>query len=225
MEKEINFDPSQPNDVVLGNGFQALSAEYLQVQMFQWETTIKNQPAIELQQKKGNTKAFKFSIFAAASVMFVLVFSIRIFSSNVTVEGLYEAYYKPLPNLHQNRTIAPSDLSTAHSLYNTKQYNNAEIILTNLLNKNQLNRAHKANTFLYLAICQMNNKKNMAACETFKELNRSYSDIYLEESLWYQSLNFLKLGETELSRENLRKLKNLGASTYSKDAEKLLEEL
>lgn len=226
MEKEINFDPSLPNDVVLQNGFQALSLEYLQAQMFQWETVIKNQPAIELQHKnEKNTRPFKFTAFAVASVVFVLMFSIRIFSSSSTVDGLYEEYYKPLPNYHQNRAVAPSDLSTALALYNTKNYDSAEKTLSNLLNKDQLSRAHKATAFLYLAICQMNNKKNMAASETFKEINRSYSDTYLEESLWYQSLNFLKLGETELSKDNLTKLKNLGASVYSKDAEKLLEEL
>jgi tetratricopeptide (TPR) repeat protein len=226
MEKEINFDPSVPSDAVLQNGFQALSLEHLQLQMFQWEIAIKNQPAIELQHKaKKNTRSFKFSVFAAASVIFVLIFSVRIFTSSPTIEGLYEQYYTPLPNYHQNRAVAPSDLSTALALYNTKNYKSAEKTLKTLLDKNQLSRAHKATALLYLAVCQMNNKKNMAASETFKEINRSYSDIYLEESLWYQSLNFLKLGEKEQSKDNLKKLKNLGASVYSKDAEKLLEEL
>lgn len=177
------------------------------------ETSLSKEPSRSL------LKPWHYAIAASLLLLVVSYWSLR--NSQPDPAGLFEAYFKPYPGLSNAATRGTSDKSrrtVAVQLYESGQYESARTQLDLIL-------AEESDPELLLLLGNTNLILGRLdeAKSNFTTLSDEF-DVLDVQARWYLSLCYLKEGNVEKAREELRQLSATEIS-YAQKAKELLRKV
>jgi len=179
--------------------------------------------------KKQKTRLIKNPfIWSSVAAVFIIVLIIKIvfFNSNTesNVDCFKEYYqtYPPVVNYRNTTTLSEEQesLKIALEKYENSDFNNAELLLKELVNKDSTNTMAK----FYLSISFIEQNKFIEAETYLYELTKNNQHLFYEESLWYLVLVYLNNNKTEEAKELLLEIISRNYS-YKLQAKKILKSI
>ncbi|MDX2430318.1 MAG: tetratricopeptide repeat protein [Bacteroides sp.] len=156
----------------------------------------------------------------AAVVMIGLISFIFINRISPDPLKLYAEYYQPYPNINKPLTRLEDKSDDPYFLYETGKYRDAITGFKTLLEANPDDEA----ALFYTGIIQMELQDFEQAAVQFEQLLAQQPGTYSRPALWYISLSYLQLEQTEKAIEFLRELAD-EEDLYSRNSGKILEKL
>ena len=164
------------------------------------------------------TKKKKWIVYPVA-VVILIFFSIVLFFPQKSNEKLFASYLQKTDLLTLvDRASKDSTLSKVREFFDAQKY----LQVTEIL-KNSIDTTRNSTIYIYLAISQMELEKFIQSEETLNQLIQSNLPD-AQKGYWYKSLLYLKSGQLEKSKEEL---KNIIDNSYykHKEARELLREI
>ena len=160
-------------------------------------------------------------IAAAIIVMAAIASPFLYYYMQSSPDKLFKAYYASYETsmISRGENEAQS-LDSALIAYENKDFSTALITFQRLLSENKENDAA---TF-FCAMCQMELGDFSAAINLYNKLIEDANNLFVEQSHWYISLAYLKLGDLEKAKAHL-KILQAGSNPYSLKAEELISQL
>jgi len=173
------------------------------------------------EQKRISPKRNWYFYSAVAALLVVSLMVYVNVNQTPSLENLYTDYLDSteLPSLVTRDNTDPS-ISEAETLYTNKDYNNAVIAYTDLIEKMPSN---KGTLYLYKGVSEMQLNKFTDAEKTFDILMRSAS-LDATKAYWYKALLYLKMKDRNQASDVLKVIIDNTYFNYKK-ATVLLEEL
>ena len=179
----------------------------------------------EVQQfeKGSNERAFVLKKYFpyAAILLFMISFIVYFATNTPSSEGLYDSYYEAYPNTAVSNTRdnsnEQSNVQQAFVAYDLNDFDTANKLFDSALTTT------KADYILfYKGISLMELNKHNDALKLFETTN--WSKEYVEKSLWFQSLCYLKLNDKNKAKRTLEILVEKKSFKLT-EAEELLAKL
>ncbi|BCY28953.1 tetratricopeptide repeat protein [Flavobacterium okayamense] len=171
---------------------------------------------------EAKTPVFYLKSYFKYAAIFLVMFSLWfVMFNNTNNNELYNSYFDPYPNTVISNTRSDVNEKTiieeAFIAYDLGEYNKANDLFENAL------KVTKTDYILfYKAICLMELNKHKDAIKLFESTN--LSNEYLEKSLWFEALCYLKLNNKSVARQKLETLVKK-KSFKNTEAEELLSKL
>lgn len=156
----------------------------------------------------------------AAALMIGLISYIFINRISPDPLKLYAEYYQPYPNIHKPLTRLEDKSDDPYFLYETGKYPDAITVLNTLLEANPADEA----ALFYTGIIHMELRDFEKAAAQFAKLLAQQHGSYSRPALWYISLSYLQLEQTEKATEYLQQLTN-EKDLYGRNSGKILKKL
>ena len=168
--------------------------------------------------KKPSARTFpmKWIAVAASFVLLVALGSLLFYNHKPDYENLYTENFREFPNLSHpvvRSGTAENETDKAFSAYDKKDYKNAVVWFSKIGNNEAL---------FYKGISEMSIGEYQNAANDFSKINKENFPLK-EHLMWYEALNYLKTGNAEKAKDNLKLLEN--NRIYKEKAEELLSEL
>jgi len=162
------------------------------------------------------------SSLAASVVMISFILFAGIKKSSSTA-SLYAEYYQPAEINMSFRTaedIVDSDLRSAMSYYENKEYSKAIVLFEKILETDN----SRIGLNLYSGISRMEIQQYAEANNNFKRIIDHKANAFLESAEWYLGLCYLMTSENDKAREVFNKIASTNGY-YRKDARRILKKI
>lgn len=173
-------------------------------------------------EKKSPKNNRKLVLVLGLAILSILIyFFLFHFKSEVKQKDLYAQYFIELPaNMDRRgeKVMQNEKYKKAMQSYIEKDYNNASIMLSEMIPQTEDSK-------LYQAICYIQLTKNDAAKEILASLDSAENIKVRENSQWYLALMFLKEEKYSEAKEILQSIYNLDNHRYASKAKELLKEM
>ena len=210
MKSEGHMDRTEQEELLVSGIKKGFNAELKQ----------KLQEEDQQMNRSAGIRRLRYLSGVAAVLMIGLISSIFISRISPNPLKLYAEYYQPYPNISKPLTRLEDKSDDPYFLYETREYRKAIAGFKNLLEENPINEA----AHFYTGIIHMELLDFEKATEEFEILLTQQPGTYSRPALWYISLSFLKLEETEKAAEYLHKLTG-ETDLYGRNSEKILKKL
>lgn len=174
----------------------------------------------KLQHKKPGF-AYRWPLAIAAAVALFVVAYVTLFNNSNSSDKLFEAYYKPYPNMFQptvRGNNATDARAQAFQAYDQGNYAAAAAGFEQLLSEKK-----EAGVLLLLGNSNLMLGKTDAAKNNFITLSNDFDELDIQAK-WYLSLCYLKSGEKEEAIRILSELDKTDIS-YAMKARELLQKV
>ena len=218
LHERLNHDP----------GFQKLfEQERLLINAIRHQTLRRDLVFLEKKERElagRKTHAFILSpwYFAAAAVVAGLIALAVVFlPGNNDTERLYEAYFKPYPNVFEPTLRGTAENTVrrqAFQAYERGEYEQAASLFKNLIREEE-----EAGILFLLGNAQLTIGKTDEARLSFERTLNYFDELDLE-ARWYLALVYLKLGQPQVAKKYLVEV-SLGESVFREQARELLADL
>ncbi|WP_179021162.1 hypothetical protein [Winogradskyella forsetii] len=172
-----------------------------------------------LPKEKSNLKKFKYAYLAIASIL-VIGFFYNILSSE-SGNDLFESNFEISPNTYQPVTRSNNSNKNNSAFI---AYENGDFITAEKEFEVLLATSNNPNIRFYYASSLLNQSKIDSALKEFKTLN-AINFEYLEESLWYTALIYLKKEDYSNSKAILNKLDTINSAFEIEKRKQLTKKL
>ncbi len=159
--------------------------------------------------------------FAAAACVGLIALAVLIPSFNRGSEPIFEAYFKPFPNIFEpnlRSNTEPTSRTLAFLAYDQGDYKRASALFAALIKEKE-----DPGMLMLLGNSNLMLEKTKEAKENFMDLIVNYNDLDLEAK-WYLGLCYLKTAEIEQARNVFTEISR-SENSYSVKASEVLEKL
>lgn len=157
----------------------------------------------------------------AAILLFMISFIVYFATNTPSTKDLYLSYYEPYPNTAVSNTRGNSNeqpsVEQAFIAYDLNDFAKANKLFDNILATTKTDYL-----LFYKAISLMELNKHDEAVKIFE--STSWSNEYLEKSLWFESLCYLKLNDRNNAKKSLEVLTEKKSFKHT-EAKELLSKL
>ncbi|WP_417873822.1 tetratricopeptide repeat protein [Xanthomarina gelatinilytica] len=221
-EEQLLFDERLQNDKKFKEAFE-FHAELKNAVTISERQKIKSEIRSFEAQEKSTVKVFKFRKLLPYAAILVIAIStgLYFYAHQNTTDGLYAYHFEPYPNIETSILRSDGERSLendAFTAYDLEDYKKASGLFSKLLEKDP-----KVYFRFYKAICLMQLENFDLALQQLDEIMPENSEYY-EKAIWFRALTYLKLNETDKSKQLLNQL--VSKYTFKNvEAKKLLSEL
>lgn len=160
--------------------------------------------------------------FAAAAAIALIVVLAKVFIAPApSSEELFQAYYKPYPNLFEPTVrgdVKATKRTEAFQAYEQGDYKKASLMFRELLKEKE-----ESGILLLLGNCNLILGNVEEAKQNFTTLNSDFDELDIQAK-WFLGLCYLKSGDVERAKTMLTELGQTEIS-YANKAKELLEKL
>lgn len=163
----------------------------------------------------------KWYFAAAAAVALIVVLAKVFITPSPSSEELFQAYYKPYPNLFEPTVrgeVKVTKRTEAFQAYEQGEYQKAAAMFSTLLKEKE-----EPGVLLLLGNCNLILGNVEEAKQNFTTLNSDFDELDIQAK-WFLGLCYLKSGDVEKARTMLTELGQTEIS-YADKAKELLEKL
>jgi len=180
---------------------------------------------LEKDRLKHTARQFAAIKYVAAFVVIALITGVYLFTNNnrLTNDELSDSFFKsyeiPIAQ-RSSANIENNDYMIGLQYYNSRDYENAAIQFTKVLEKNP----NDMQTHLLTGVSNMEEKHYPEAENSFKTVIDHNNSLFVEPATWYLALCYLKTNETAKASKLFTKIRNEGGY-YSTDAKKIMRKI
>ena len=165
----------------------------------------------------------KFSVLAASVALVIITSIIFIGKHTSSNTDIYKAYFQPAEISMSFRAGAEelnSDLRSAMTLYENKEYGEAIQLFEKILTKDQ----SRIGLNLYSGISHMEIEEYDEAHKSFNKVINNKANAFIESAEWYLGLCYLKTDEQDKAIEVFKTIVERDGY-YKKDAKKIIKKI
>lgn len=178
---------------------------------------------VQMESKKTRTRSFrKYGIAASIALVLGLAGFYLWNQSASTPQALYAEYYEPYPNLYAPITRDGNEKNSLEEAFAHYELGKYQLALKGFNQALQKEVDHDVLFYKAMALILLNRDPEAQKVLSTVEKNRTN---YYPQTLWYQSLLFLKEGNTNQARAQLKKLTTLKSGYKDEQVKSLLDEL
>lgn len=180
---------------------------------------------LEKERLKHTARKFVAIKYTAVFIVVALIIGVYLFTNNnhLTNSELSDSFFKsyeiPIAQ-RSSANIDNNDYMLGLQYYNTRDYKNAAIQFTKVLENNP----NDMQTHLLTGVSNMEEKRYPEAKNSFRNVIDHNNSLFVEPATWYLALCYLKTNETDKASQLFTKIRNEGGY-YSSDAKKIMRKI
>lgn len=229
--------PNSNLEQALIKGIQSVGAQELSQKIGQVDQELANEGFFEPTNQSAKTPIIQLLVYAvaAASILLVLTFGWQQMNTSTSPQEQFASYFEAYPDQlsgdveyelsEQGFAGNPDEaqlkaLLVAMDSYEAKNYAVTINSLTDLLEKNQVDKIYQPNARFYLGLSYLATGKTTEALNQFQQVKSDRLGFHIH---WYTALAHLKNENIGLAKQELLEIKS--SDLYKRQATALLESL